>query len=83
MHAACGPADIFVPKKEMEGFDFRLGPSPEYNTFTDSTSVIAPKALVRVRVLGTRWMPLERAFKAIGTLNGDMLGHVFEDAEYN
>lgn len=67
----------------MEGFEFRQGPSSEYNTWCDSSgSVIGVKVLVRLRVLGTRWMPLDRGFKAIGTLNGDMLGHVYEEAEF-
>lgn len=78
-HAACGPIGIFVPRTEMQGFECKLGPSPEYNKWTDiSGSVIDPNALVRLKVLVSKWMPEGRTFRAIGTLNGDMLGRVYE-----
>lgn len=63
----------------MQGFEFKQGPSAEYSKWTDiSASVIDPNALVRLKVLVSKWMPEGRTFRAIGTLNGDMLGRVYE-----
>lgn len=80
--AACGASRIFVPRKEMDGFEFRPGASLEYNEWHDSSgSVIKPKSMARLKVVGTRWEPKERTIMAAGTLNGDLLGRVFEEGD--
>jgi hypothetical protein len=66
---------VFVPRQEMTGFEFQAGPSAEFNEWRDSAgSVVLPNSMVRLRVVARTWNPAERAFKEVGTLNGDLLG---------
>lgn len=77
--AACGPARIFIQRRQMDGFEFREGPSMEYNKWADTGGIpVAPKSLVRLRVVGVRWDPKERTIMTIGSLNGNHLGPVQE-----
>ena len=63
----------------MNGFEFREGPSMEYNKWTDTGGIpVAPKSLVRLRIVGVRWDPKERTIMTIGSLNGNHLGPVQE-----
>ncbi|KAG0557520.1 hypothetical protein KC19_11G137100 [Ceratodon purpureus] len=75
--AACGPAKIFVPRKQMDGFEFRAGPSLEFNQWSDSNGLlITPKCFVRLKIVAVRWEPKGRILQTVGSLNGDLLGPV-------
>ena len=77
--AACGPARVFVPRKQMDGFEFRAGPSLEFNKWRESAgNEIVAKSRVRLKVVGIRWEPQDRTIMAAGTLNGHHLGPVKE-----
>lgn len=82
--AACGPARIFVPRKQMDGFEFRAGPSLEFNKWREVTgNEIAVKSLVRLKIVGVRWEPKDRTIMTAGSLNGHHLGPVlFKDPSH-
>jgi len=75
--AACGPVRIFVPRKQMDGFEFRPGPSMEFNKWRESSgNEIVTKSEVRLKIAGVRWEPKDRSMMAAGTLNANLLGPV-------
>lgn len=73
-----GPlANILVHKRHMTGFEFKKADSEEFNIWRDSTgSQILRNEVVRLLIIAKRWLPEERKFLAVGSLNGDLLGHL-------
>jgi DNA-directed RNA polymerase subunit E'/Rpb7 len=78
MCADCGPQErILVPKKNMSGFEYRQEEVETYNSWRDSTgSEIKMNEVVRLQIVATKWDAKDRTYLAVGSLNGDLLGHL-------
>jgi len=76
--ADCGPQErILVPKKNMTGFEYRQEEVETYNSWRDSTgSEIKMNEVVRLQIVATKWDAKDRTYLAVGSLNGDLLGHL-------
>ncbi|KAH8934609.1 hypothetical protein BDL97_18G092900 [Sphagnum fallax] len=76
--ADCGPLDeIMVASREMNGFEFRPAEVATFNRWKDlSGNEIGVNAVVRLQIIGFKYIPEERRFRAVGTLNGNFLGHL-------
>ncbi|KAK0607457.1 hypothetical protein LWI29_015389 [Acer saccharum] len=71
----CGPIEnIYLSNMKMPDYRYVPGEDPEF--MNDKLSKIKKDVVVRVIVLGTKWLEAEREFQALVSLEGDYLGPV-------
>ncbi|KAI5072927.1 hypothetical protein GOP47_0013033 [Adiantum capillus-veneris] len=74
---SCGPLDdIFLHETMMEGCHFFQNEGTESACFKneDGGYEIRAKSILRVRLIGLKWVEDQRTFKALASINGDYLG---------
>ncbi|XP_031403034.1 DNA-directed RNA polymerase V subunit 7-like [Punica granatum] len=71
----CGPMEhIYLSSTKMPDYRYVPGENPVF--LNEKLSKIGKDAMVRVIVLATMWLEVEREFRALVSLEGDFLGPV-------
>ncbi|KAL8140034.1 hypothetical protein V2J09_006055 [Rumex salicifolius] len=75
---SCGPVEtVFVSAKKMPGYE--LVPGDENQMFvSQKRAKLEKNTVVRVSLMDSKWVESERAFMALGSLDGDHLGAKFD-----
>nr|AJA90775.1 DNA-directed RNA polymerase IV seventh largest subunit [Ginkgo biloba] len=81
VRVTCGPmTELFLPHQTMKDFDFIPGENPVF--IDKQSSKVEKGGKIRFRIIGVKWNEQRRVFQALGSLQGDFLGPIF-DAEIN
>ncbi|XP_031479414.1 DNA-directed RNA polymerase V subunit 7-like [Nymphaea colorata] len=71
----CGPVDkIFISQKMMKDFRFIQGENPIF--INNDNLKLEKDGTIRFKVIGVRWMEIEKEFRMLGSLDGDYLGPI-------
>lgn len=71
----CGPVEnVYLSCKMMRDYHFVPGENPIF--LSNKMSKIEKDVVVRVIVIGTKWLEAEKEFQALVSLDGDYLGPV-------
>ncbi|PON69801.1 RNA polymerase Rpb [Parasponia andersonii] len=69
----CGPIEnAYLSCIKMPGYSYTVGENPVFRSEKQPT--IEKDVVVRVIVIGTKWLEAEREFQALVSLDGDYLG---------
>ncbi|KAF5752356.1 DNA-directed RNA polymerase V subunit 7 [Tripterygium wilfordii] len=70
---SCGPLEnAYLSNTKMPDYNYVTGENPVF--LSEKQSKIEKETVVRVMVIGTKWLEAERQFQALVSLEGDYLG---------
>uniref|UniRef100_A0A1D1Y5W5 DNA-directed RNA polymerase subunit n=1 Tax=Anthurium amnicola TaxID=1678845 RepID=A0A1D1Y5W5_9ARAE len=73
-----GPLEgIFLSSQVMRDYEYIAGENPMF--LSEKLSKLEKGCMVRFKVLGFKWMEVDREFQVLATLAGDYLGPILED----
>nr|AJA90783.1 DNA-directed RNA polymerase IV seventh largest subunit [Pinus canariensis] len=77
VHVTCGPmAEVFIPSQKMTDFEFIPGENPIFRN--KQSSNVEKGGKIRFKILAIKWLEQRRVFQALGSLEGDFLGPIFD-----
>lgn len=77
VHVTCGPvAEVFIPSQTMTDFEFIPGEKPIFRN--KQSSNVEKGGKIRFKILAIKWLEQRRVFQALGSLQGDFLGPIFD-----
>ncbi|CAN6439470.1 unnamed protein product [Victoria cruziana] len=72
----CGPVEkIFLSHKVMKDFRFIQGENPVF--LNNDNLKLEKDGRIRFKVIGVRWMEIEKEFRMLGSLDADYLGPIY------